>query len=84
LGRHFSENTTKIVVGRNEDENGKIKKIAQKGDVLIEMENYSGPLTLVRNYQKTKVSKPILERAKKLTQYYSTKARNKKDVKFTQ
>jgi len=84
LGRHFSENTTKIVIGRNEDENGKIKKIAQKGDVLIEMENYSGPLTLVRNYQKTKVSKPILERAKKLTQYYSTKARNKKDVKFTQ
>ena len=87
LGRHFSENKTKIIVGRNEEENRKLKKLAQKGDTLIEMKNYPGPLTLVRNYsKKTPVAKfdmrAEIEKAKELTQYYSTKTRGKKDIKF--
>ncbi|MDI6591631.1 MAG: tRNA 4-thiouridine(8) synthase ThiI [Patescibacteria group bacterium] len=82
LGRHFWEDKIKIIVGRNERENKEIKKLAKKGDVLIEMKNYPGPSTLIRNYKKTKIPKKVFERAKKITQYYSTKARAKKDVNF--
>ena len=82
LGRHFWEKKVKIVVGRNEKENKILKKLAKKGDFLIEMKNYPGPLTLLRNYQKTKISSEVLKKAKKLTQYYSPKVRERKDVKF--
>ena len=82
LGRHFWKEKVKIVVGRNEKENKILKKLAKKGDFLIEMKNYPGPLTLLRNYQKTKISSEVLKKAKKLTQYYSPKVRERKDVKF--
>ena len=81
-GRHFIQDKTKIIVGRNEKENKAIKKLAKRGDILIEMANYPGPLTLVRNYTKKKISQEIIKKAKDLTQCYSTKARDKKDVNF--
>jgi tRNA-specific 2-thiouridylase len=81
LGRHFWEGKTKIVVGRNHQENLKIKRLAQKKDILIEMKNYPGPTTLIRSYG-GKISKEILEKAKNLTKFYSKKARDKKDVEF--
>jgi len=82
LGRHFWERKVKIIVGRNKKENKTIKKLAKKGDILIEMKNYPGPLTLIRAYSKKKIPQKIIKKAKNLTQYYSTKARNKKDIKF--
>ena len=83
LGRHFWQKKIKIIVGRNEKENQLLKKLAQKGDILIEMENYPGPTTLIRSYEKRKkVPKKALEEGKKLTQTYSSKAKDKKDVKF--
>ncbi|MCD6148406.1 tRNA 4-thiouridine(8) synthase ThiI [bacterium] len=82
LGRHFWQDKVKIIVGRNEEENKKIRKLAKRADVLIEMENYPGPLTLVRSYSKRKVPSRILEKARFLTKYYSTKSRQKKDIKF--
>jgi len=59
LGRHFWQDKVKIIVGRNEEENKKIRKLAKRADVLIEMENYPGPLTLVRSYSKRKISCPF-------------------------
>jgi len=82
FGRHFWQGMVKIVVGRNEEENEKIEKLAQKGDILIEMKNYPGPLTLIRSYSKKKISQETIKKAKDLTQYYSTKTRDKKDVNF--
>jgi len=82
VGRHFWFGKIKIVVGRNESENLKIKKLAKKGDVLVEMKNYPGPTTLIRNYGKGEIGKSVLEKAKSLTKFYSKKARNKRDVKF--
>ena len=82
LGRHFWKDKIKIIVGRDEKEDKKVKKLAKKFDILIEMKKYPGPLTLIRNYKKTKIPKKILEKAKELTKYYSTKARDKIDVKF--
>ncbi len=83
LGRHFLENRTKIIVGRNEQEDKIIKRLAKRQDVLIEMKNYPGPLTLIRSYERGKISKNIIKKAQKLTQYYSTKARHKKDIEFS-
>ncbi len=82
FGRHVWKDKVKIVIGRNAEENREIAKLAKKGDIIIEMENYPGPLTLIRNYGNKKISKEIINQAKKLTQYYSTKARGKNDVKF--
>lgn len=82
LGRHFWHGKVKIIVGRNKEENKKMEKLARKDDILIEMENYPGPLTLIRNYKKTKIPKKIIKKAQNLTKYYSTKARNKRDIKF--
>lgn len=93
-GRHIWFHNAKIIVGRNEKENKEIKKLANppksprefrragKRDFLIEMKNYPGPLTLIRNYGKGKISSEAIRKAENLTQYYSTKARNKKDVEF--
>jgi len=81
-GRHFWQDKTKIIIGRHKEENEKIKKLAQNNDILIEMKNYPGPLTLIRNYGKNKVAQVIVEKAKKMTQNYSNKAKNKPDVKF--
>ncbi|MEA3295945.1 MAG: tRNA 4-thiouridine(8) synthase ThiI [Patescibacteria group bacterium] len=84
LGRHFWEKKQKIkiIIGRNEKENKQIKKLAIADDILVEMKNYTGPITLIRNYRKSRITQSTLKQAKKLTQFYSTKARNKKDVKF--
>ena len=82
IGRHFFEKDFQIVIGRNKEENKKIKKLASKRDILIEMENYPGPLTLLRKHKKSKTPKKILDKAKNLSRYYSTKSRGKKDVKF--
>jgi tRNA U34 2-thiouridine synthase MnmA/TrmU len=83
LGRHFWENKIKIVVGRDKEENEKLEKLAKKGDILIEMENYPGPLTLVRSYEKKKrIGNLVLEKAKSYTKYYSKKAKGKLNVKF--
>ncbi|MFH1424030.1 MAG: 7-cyano-7-deazaguanine synthase [Candidatus Nealsonbacteria bacterium] len=74
-GRHFWFDKTKIVVGRNESENRKIKTLAGRGDVLVEMKDYPGPQTLIKSYSKKEISSDILTKAKELTKYYSTKAR---------
>ena len=82
-GRQFWLGKIKIVVGRNEEENLNLKKLARENDVLVELTNYPGPLTLIRNYGEKKISKLAIEKAKELTKYYSTKARGKADVKFS-
>lgn len=82
VGRHFWEDKVKIIVGRNDKENKIIKKIAKRGDILVEIEKFAGPTTLIRNYSKKKISQKDIERANNFTQYYSTKARDKKDVRF--
>ncbi|MDD3399986.1 MAG: hypothetical protein PHF07_03050, partial [Candidatus Pacebacteria bacterium] len=73
VGRHFWEDSAKIVVGREEKENDDIRGLARKGDVLIEMKDYPGPLTLVRNYSSGDVLKAV-EKAKQFTREYSKKA----------
>ncbi len=85
IGRHFWQDKAKIIVGRNQDENKQIQKLAGKTDILIEMKNYAGPLTLIRDYSGLKSRGPrkaAIRKAKQLTQFYSLKSRGRKDIMF--
>lgn len=46
-GRHFRHKGFKIVVGRNEADNLKIKSLVQENDTLIEPADFPGPVALV-------------------------------------
>ena len=81
LGRHFWQKDILIVVGRNEKENEEMQELFQKGDLVVELKDISGPTTLVRSWRE-KIEKKDTEKAKELTKYYSVKARNKKEVKL--
>jgi tRNA-uridine 2-sulfurtransferase len=67
FGRHFWDKKTKIVLGKNKQENEKLEKFFKKGDILIEPK-FSGPSALVKNG-----SKKNLEKAKELILSYSKK-----------
>ncbi|MFH1780805.1 MAG: tRNA 4-thiouridine(8) synthase ThiI [Candidatus Nealsonbacteria bacterium] len=82
-GRHFWFKKMKIVVGRNEEENKKIKMLAGQGDVLVEMKKYPGPQTIIKNYSNKEISSDVLKKAEELTRHYSVKARSlTKNVEF--
>jgi tRNA-uridine 2-sulfurtransferase len=46
-----------VIIGRNERENENLKKLAQKGDFVLELKEIAGPTVLVRN-MKSKVKLP--------------------------
>ncbi|MGQ0795132.1 MAG: tRNA (5-methylaminomethyl-2-thiouridylate)-methyltransferase, partial [Nitrosopumilaceae archaeon] len=49
IGRHFRlDENTKLIVGRNKDENEIIKALALDSDVLLEAKDNVGPISLVR------------------------------------
>jgi tRNA U34 2-thiouridine synthase MnmA/TrmU len=49
IGRHFRFDTkTKLIVGRNKDENEILKALALTGDVLLEAKEHVGPISLLR------------------------------------
>ncbi len=49
IGRHFRlDEQTKLVVGRNKDENEMIKAIALPGDILLEAKDHVGPISILR------------------------------------
>jgi len=49
IGRHFRfDSKTKLVVGRNKDENEMLQALALDGDVLIETKDHVGPTSLLR------------------------------------
>lgn len=49
IGRHFRfDDTTKLIVGRNNDENEMLKALALSGDVLLETKDHVGPISLIR------------------------------------
>ncbi len=48
VGRHFRINKAKLVVGRDKDENSKIRALALNGDVLLESKDYKGATGLMR------------------------------------
>jgi len=45
---NYKKNKIMFVVGRNEEENNMLQKVAKKGDIMVELKEINGPLTLVR------------------------------------
>ena len=49
IGRHFRlDENTKLIVGRNENENGMIKSLALPNDILLEAKEHVGPIVMLR------------------------------------
>ena len=49
VGRHFRLSpSSKAVVGRNEEENGRLRALAKPGDILFDTHGVGSPLTLLR------------------------------------
>jgi len=79
LGRHFWVEKTRIVLGRNHEENLKLKKLAENGDILIEPKDIPGPTAFVRG----KRNKAVLDFVKKLLLKYTKGADNELQIKIT-
>jgi len=77
LGRHFWGKDILFIVGRNEEENEKLKKLRRSGDYLIELAEISGPTVLARPFG-GKINEEGEKKAKQLVLQYSPKARGKK------
>lgn len=49
VGRHFRlDPQTKVIVGRNEEDNTRLDSLSKEGDILLTLVDMPGPLTLVR------------------------------------
>jgi hypothetical protein len=46
-GRHFRFNGVKVVVGRNEADNERLKSLIQSGETLVEPDDFPGPVAIV-------------------------------------
>lgn len=77
VGRHFRLSPYfKVVMGRKEEENKRLERLARKGDFLFQVKDHPGPLTLGRG----KPTQEEINLAASLTVRYS-KAREENKVK---
>jgi len=68
IGRHFRFSPKlKLMVGRNEEENEKVQTFAQEEDILIKVQQYPGPLSLLRG----EIDPMGIEKAAAITVRYS-------------
>ena len=89
IGRHFWVEKTRIILGRNHEENLALKKLAEKGlpaktlasagDVLIEPKDIPGPTVLIRG----KKNKAVLDFANKMLLKYTKNAPEDLHVKIS-
>jgi len=77
IGRHFRlDEETKFVVGRDKDENEMIKALALPGDILLEVKDYVGPVSILRG----KNAKYHIEFASSVTLRYSDAPENEHGI----
>ncbi len=78
IGRHFRVNGCKLIVGRNREENRKIREVAKEGDYLITVPDIPSPTALLRC--RGEPSHEVLKKAGGIVARYSD-AKNEKEVK---
>ena len=66
-GRHFRYNKSKIIVGRNENENEKLLQLKKSNDLIMEAQGVPGPITIIQG----DLNDEILSFAASLTFRYS-------------
>ncbi|MDE1764277.1 MAG: tRNA (5-methylaminomethyl-2-thiouridylate)-methyltransferase [Thaumarchaeota archaeon] len=81
VGRHFRfDAKTKLVVGRNKDENEMLKALALPGDVLLETKDHVGPVSLLRGDD----SESSLKLSSDITFRYSDAPKDTPGIMITQ
>ena len=50
---------TLIVVGRNKEDNKELERLVEEGDILVELDDFKGPITLIRNKKQETRNKQI-------------------------
>lgn len=68
IGRHFRlSNKSKLIVGRMEDENLKLKTFARDGDIILKVNRFPGPISILRG----EINGSDIEKAASITARYS-------------
>ncbi len=78
VGRHFRLGESKIIVGRNETENIRLRTLKRKDDYLFEVPGCGSPLTLLQDTKSTEAKKA----AAALTVRYSDSRESKVRVNY--
>lgn len=78
IGRHFRFKNSKIIVGRNEQENKLLMQRKQKTDYIFEVPDYGSPIALLQG----KKDKSTIQFAARLTAMYSDCKDEKVLVKY--
>jgi len=78
VGRHFRFGQNKIIVGRNETENGLLFRTKQKIDYYFEVPGCGSPITILKG-PKTRMA---IEKTAALTAFYSDKKAGEVEVSF--
>jgi len=71
FGRHFWLDGVHIALGKNEQQNERIKTFKEKSDIIMELRDIEGPTALLRG----KVTDEIIKEAKRIIVSYSKQAR---------
>ena len=72
IGRHFRlDKNTKIVVGRNKDENNQMEKYFHNGDILLKARDLKGPISLLKT--NGNLNDELINQACKITARYCDK-----------
>lgn len=80
VGRHFWSGESKIVVGRDKEEClEELPKLVSADDVLLELADFNGPLTLIHGKN---IDEQIIQEAAELTKKYCAKAKMVDKAKF--
>lgn len=80
IGRHFRFGDNKIIVGRNETENGILLRTKQKADYYFEVPNCGSPTTILKGPK----TKQAFEKAAAFTAFHSDKKLKEVQVNFGQ
>lgn len=78
VGRHFRFNESKIIVGRNKEENEKLLILKNKNDYVFEVQNFPSPITILQG----KKTKETIRIAAELTARYSDAQGENISVKY--
>ncbi len=81
VGRHFRLRgaLSKIIVGRNEEENRCLLNLACESDAIFKVHDFTGPITVVRG-DSSFLSERLIENAARLTARYS-KGKDQKELR---
>lgn len=79
IGRHFWIEKTRVILGRNHEENILLKKLAEGNDILIELKDVTGPTALIRGRR----NKAVLDFARDLLLKYSKKEGEDLQIKIS-